>query len=153
MSTSGLFKDTSKVGLTHATARGLDPARARVRDAVGRELVPGPRRAVPTAPDGLRWPGRKRLRNWRHEAVAVVGLVSFLQVLGQRAPRVVRYDLGHTTIHRRKRDRERPRRVLREMATNIHHDVRFTEERRLVRRRRPTLAEERDVFQAEMRGD
>ena len=29
--------------------RGLDPARRRERDAVGRKLVPGPRRAVPAA--------------------------------------------------------------------------------------------------------
>ena len=72
--------------------RGLNPARRFERDAVGRERVSRPRCAVPAAPDGLGRPGRERVRNRRHEAVAVVRLVSFLQVHGQRAPRVVRHD-------------------------------------------------------------
>ena len=38
------------------------------------------------------------------------------------------------------------------MTTYIDRDVRFTEERRLVRRRRPALAEERDVLKAQVRG-
>ena len=37
----------------------LDPARRFERDAVGRERVSRPRRAVPAAPDGLGRPGRE----------------------------------------------------------------------------------------------
>ena len=44
--------------LTHAMERGLDPARRFERDAVGRERVSRPRRAVPAAPDGLGRPAR-----------------------------------------------------------------------------------------------
>ena len=41
--------------------RGLDPARRFERDAVGRERVSRPRRAVPAAPDGLGRPFAKAL--------------------------------------------------------------------------------------------
>jgi len=51
---ASVLRASSYPGRTCATERGLDPARRFERDAVGRELVSRPRRAVPAAPDGLR---------------------------------------------------------------------------------------------------
>ena len=80
------------MSLTLETVR-LDPVVRFVSNAVGRERVSRPRRAVPAAPDG---PRSRRLvlalDRVLHEVVAVIVRPLFLQGLGQRTPRHIRRD-------------------------------------------------------------